>query len=68
MTEPEDISRLPVVILAGGMGTRLREITGERVPKPLVEIGEQPILWHIMKIFGHHGLERFTLCLGYRAR
>ena len=67
MTEPEDISRLPVVILAGGMGTRLREITGERVPKPLVEIGEQPILWHIMKIFGHYGLERFTLCLGYRS-
>lgn len=58
--------RLPVVILAGGMGTRLREITGERVPKPLVEIGEQPILWHIMKIYGSFGFERFVLCLGYK--
>jgi glucose-1-phosphate cytidylyltransferase len=61
---PED---LPVVILAGGMGTRLREITGERVPKPLVEIGEQPVLWHIMKIYSHFGFERFVLCLGYKS-
>ena len=60
---PEEI---PVVILAGGMGTRLREVT-ESVPKPLVEIGEQPILWHIMKIFGHHGARRFVLCLGYKS-
>ena len=48
------LERMPVVILAGGMGTRLREET-ERVPKPLVGIGERPILWHIMKLFGHHG-------------
>jgi glucose-1-phosphate cytidylyltransferase len=59
--------QLPVVILAGGIGTRLREITGERVPKPLVEIGEQPILWHIMKIYGHFEFERFVLCLGYKS-
>jgi glucose-1-phosphate cytidylyltransferase len=60
-------AQLPVVILAGGMGTRLREITGERVPKPLVEIGEQPVLWHIMKIYSHFGFEHFVLCLGYKS-
>ena len=60
---PEEI---PVVILAGGMGTRLREVT-ERLPKPLVEIGEQPILWHIMKLYSHYGFKRFVLCLGYKS-
>ncbi len=59
-------SRMPVVILAGGLGTRLREET-QRVPKPLVEIGEQPILWHIMKLYGHYGFRRFILCLGYKS-
>ena len=68
MTAPEDISRLPVVILAGGMGTRLREITGERVPKPLVEIGEQPILWHIMKIYGHLRLRALRALPGVQER
>jgi len=57
---------LPVVILCGGQGYRLREETEYR-PKPMVEIGGQPILWHIMKIYGHFGLERFILCLGYKA-
>jgi glucose-1-phosphate cytidylyltransferase len=57
---------IPVVILAGGLGTRLREET-ERVPKPLVEIGERPILWHIMKLYHHHGARRFVLCLGYKS-
>ncbi len=56
---------IPVVILCGGQGTRLREETEYR-PKPMVEIGPQPILWHIMKIYGAHGLRRFVLCLGYR--
>ncbi|MEA2135485.1 MAG: glucose-phosphate cytidylyltransferase [Solirubrobacteraceae bacterium] len=60
------IERMPVVVLAGGMGTRLREET-ERVPKPLVEIGERPILWHIMKLYGHHGARRFLVCLGYKS-
>ncbi len=60
------IQRMPVVILAGGLGTRLREET-ERVPKPLVEIGERPILWHIMKLYGHHEARRFVLCLGYKS-
>ncbi|MGH2767255.1 MAG: glucose-1-phosphate cytidylyltransferase [Actinomycetota bacterium] len=59
-------SDIPVVILAGGLGTRLREET-ERVPKPLVQIGEQPILWHIMKFYGHYGFRRFILCLGYKS-
>ena len=57
---------MPVVILAGGLGTRMREET-ERVPKPLVDIGERPILWHIMKLFGHHGAQRFVLCLGFKS-
>ena len=56
---------VPVVILCGGQGTRLREETEYR-PKPMVEIGPQPILWHIMKIYGVHGLDRFVLCLGYK--
>lgn len=58
-------SDIPVVILCGGQGTRLREETGYR-PKPMVEIGPQPILWHIMKIYRAHGLRRFLLCLGYK--
>lgn len=56
-----------VVILCGGMGTRLREETEFR-PKPLVEIGGRPILWHIMKIYSHYGFKKFVLCLGYKGR
>ncbi len=56
---------IPVVILCGGTGTRLREET-EFKPKPMVEIGGRPILWHIMKIYGHFGYKDFILCLGYR--
>lgn len=56
---------MKVVILCGGQGTRLREETEFR-PKPLVPIGERPILWHIMKYFAHFGLREFVLCLGYR--
>lgn len=56
---------MKVVILAGGLGTRLSEETA-RVPKPMVEIGGQPILWHIMKIFGHFGFCDFIVCLGYK--
>jgi glucose-1-phosphate cytidylyltransferase len=54
-----------VVILCGGQGTRLREETEFR-PKPLVEVGGRPILWHIMKLYAHHGYRDFVLCLGYR--
>jgi glucose-1-phosphate cytidylyltransferase len=53
------------VILAGGLGTRLAEETELR-PKPMVEIGGRPILWHIMKIFGHFGVRDFVICLGYK--
>ncbi len=56
---------MQAVILCGGMGTRLREETEFR-PKPLVEIGGKPILWHIMKIYSHYGIKDFVLCLGYR--
>jgi glucose-1-phosphate cytidylyltransferase len=56
---------MKVVILCGGMGTRLREETEFR-PKPLVEIGGKPILWHIMKLYSHYGFHEFVLCLGYK--
>jgi glucose-1-phosphate cytidylyltransferase len=56
---------MKVVILAGGLGTRLREETGVR-PKPMVEIGGKPVLWHIMKIYSHYGLNDFIVCLGYK--
>jgi glucose-1-phosphate cytidylyltransferase len=54
-----------VVILAGGMGTRLREET-EYKPKPMVEIGGRPILWHIMKTYAYYGFNDFIICLGYK--
>ena len=56
---------MKVVILCGGMGTRLREET-EYKPKPMVEVGEKPILWHIMKIYAHSGIKDFVLSLGYK--
>jgi glucose-1-phosphate cytidylyltransferase len=56
---------MKVVILCGGMGTRLREET-EYKPKPMVEIGSRPILWHIMKSYAAHGFTDFILCLGYK--
>ena len=54
-----------VVILAGGLGTRLREETEFR-PKPMVEVGGKPIIWHIMKGFAHYGLDSFVVCAGYK--
>ena len=56
---------MKVVILCGGVGTRMREETEFR-PKPLVDVGGRPILWHIMKLYAHHGFRDFILCLGYR--
>ncbi len=56
---------MTVVILAGGMGTRIGEESHLR-PKPMIEIGGRPILWHIMKIFTAHGLSDFIICLGYK--
>ncbi len=58
---------MKVVILCGGQGTRLREETNVR-PKPMVEIGTHPILWHIMKIYSAYGLNDFVLCLGYKGQ
>lgn len=57
---------MKVVILAGGLGTRLMEETEAR-PKPMVEIGGRPIIWHIMKIYETHGFNDFVICLGYKA-
>lgn len=56
---------MKAIILAGGLGTRLAEETAVR-PKPMVEIGGMPILWHIMKIYAQHGITEFIVCLGYR--
>jgi glucose-1-phosphate cytidylyltransferase len=56
---------MKVVILAGGLGTRLSEETTLR-PKPMVEIGGKPILWHIMKMYSHHGVNEFIICCGYK--
>jgi glucose-1-phosphate cytidylyltransferase len=56
---------MKVVIFAGGLGTRISEETDAR-PKPMVEIGGKPILWHIMKIYSHFGFNEFIICLGYK--
>lgn len=56
---------MKAVILAGGRGTRLSEETGTK-PKPLVEIGGMPILWHIMKIYSHYDVNEFVICCGYK--
>jgi glucose-1-phosphate cytidylyltransferase len=56
---------MKAVILAGGLGSRIAEETAVR-PKPMVEIGGKPVLWHIMKIYAHHGINDFIICLGYK--
>ena len=56
---------MKVVILAGGYGTRISEESTVK-PKPMVEIGDQPILWHIMKIYSSHGINDFIICCGYK--
>jgi glucose-1-phosphate cytidylyltransferase len=56
---------MKVVMLAGGLGTRISEETDAR-PKPMVEIGGKPMLWHIMKIYSHYGFNEFIICLGYK--
>lgn len=57
--------RMKAVILAGGLGTRISEETGTK-PKPMVEVGGKPILWHIMKTYSHHGINEFIICCGYK--
>ena len=56
---------MQAVILAGGLGTRLSEETTNQ-PKPMVQIGERPIIWHIMKSFSHYGINDFIICCGYK--
>jgi len=57
---------MKVVILAGGFGTRLEELT-ENKPKPMIKIGNYPIIWHIMKLYSHYGFNDFIICLGYKS-
>jgi glucose-1-phosphate cytidylyltransferase len=56
---------MKAVILAGGLGTRIAEESDTK-PKPMVEVGGKPLLWHIMKIYAHHGINDFVICLGYK--
>ena len=56
---------MKAVLLAGGLGTRFAEETAVK-PKPMIEIGGRPILWHIMKIYSAHGIDDFVVCLGYK--
>jgi glucose-1-phosphate cytidylyltransferase len=58
-------STMKTVILAGGLGTRISEESHLR-PKPMIEIGGKPIIWHIMKMYSHHGINDFVICLGYK--
>lgn len=66
MSQPTDNGKIPVFILCGGLGTRIKEETEFR-PKPMVPIGEHPILWHVMQVYARHGFRRFVLCLGFKA-
>ena len=56
---------MKAIILAGGKGTRLSEETTAK-PKPMVEVGGMPIIWHIMKIYASHGVNEFIVCVGYK--
>ena len=56
---------MKVVIFAGGLGTRISEETDVK-PKPMIQIGGKPILWHILKMYSHHGINEFIICCGYK--
>jgi len=58
---------MKVVILAGGLGSRISEFT-DKVPKPMINVGKYPIIWHIMKIYSHYGFNEFVICLGYKSQ
>lgn len=65
-TDTKEVILMKAVILAGGFGTRLAEETDLR-PKPMIEIGGKPILWHIMRLYSHYGVRDFVICCGYKA-
>ncbi len=65
MTPQTKTLGMQAVILAGGLGTRISEETSVR-PKPMIEIGGKPILWHVLKIYSHHSINDFIICLGYK--
>ncbi|NER78916.1 MAG: glucose-1-phosphate cytidylyltransferase [Leptolyngbya sp. SIO1D8] len=67
MVAQPDISNIPVAILCGGKGTRLKEETEFR-PKPMVMVGDRPMIWHIMKMYASYGFQNFMLCLGYKGQ
>ena len=67
MTSTPNIANIPVAILCGGKGTRLKEETEFR-PKPMVRVGDRPMVWHIMKTYAHYGFQNFMLCLGYKGQ
>jgi glucose-1-phosphate cytidylyltransferase len=62
----KNVPNIPVFVLCGGLGTRFREQTEFR-PKPMIQIGSRPILWHIMRSYANHGFKKFVLCLGYKS-
>ena len=64
--DPRELSVMKVVLFCGGLGTRIREYS-ENIPKPMVPIGHQPILWHVMQYYSQYGHQDFILCLGYKA-
>jgi glucose-1-phosphate cytidylyltransferase len=66
MIDPKEIGPMKVVLFCGGLGTRIREYS-ENIPKPMVPIGAQPILWHVMQYYSQYGHQDFVLCLGYKA-
>ena len=66
MVQSVDAEQVPVFILCGGLGTRIKEETEFR-PKPMVPIGDRPVLWHVMQCYARHGFRRFVLCLGFKA-
>src|SRR5690606_41126685 len=63
---PAGVSEMKVVLFCGGLGTRIREYS-ENVPKPMIPLGHQPILYHVMEYYGDYGHNEFVLCLGYKA-
>ena len=67
MVNSSEVSNIPVAILCGGKGTRLKEETEFR-PKPMVMVGDRPMIWHIMKTYAQYGFKNFLLCLGYKGQ